>query len=218
MTRQRSFKRLVRARMEKTGEAYSAARAALLAGRSGNGTRAPQLATSDAAIRERTGRGWEEWFDLLDAQGATDMTHRDIARWLAAELGIDPLAWNAQAITHSYELTRGMREEGERDGGFAATVTRTIAAPPATLFDAVLEPARLGAWQLRERTSTRPRSARFDHGDGGARVHLTFAAKGDARATVTVDHRRLPDAAAAKRAKALWRERLDALRTEVERP
>ena len=31
MTRQRSFKRLVRTRMEKTGESYSAARAMLLA-------------------------------------------------------------------------------------------------------------------------------------------------------------------------------------------
>lgn len=26
---------------------------------------------SDAAIRERTGRGWDEWFALLDARGAT---------------------------------------------------------------------------------------------------------------------------------------------------
>jgi hypothetical protein len=32
MTRQRSFKRLVRLRMEKTGESYTAARASLLAG------------------------------------------------------------------------------------------------------------------------------------------------------------------------------------------
>ena len=31
MTRQKSFKRLVRARMEKTGESYTAARATLLA-------------------------------------------------------------------------------------------------------------------------------------------------------------------------------------------
>jgi hypothetical protein len=32
MTEHRSFKRLVRARMEKTGESYTAARASLLAG------------------------------------------------------------------------------------------------------------------------------------------------------------------------------------------
>src|SRR5918998_2110528 len=50
MTRQRSFKRLVRARMEKTGESYTAARALLLAAeKKADG---PRLETSDEAIRE----------------------------------------------------------------------------------------------------------------------------------------------------------------------
>ena len=57
MTRQKSFKRLVRARMEKTGESYTAARAVLLAARETAGAQAPPLVTSDEAIRQRTGRG-----------------------------------------------------------------------------------------------------------------------------------------------------------------
>ena len=76
MTKQRSFKRLVRTRMEKTGESYTAARAMLLTA----AEEKPVLATSDDAIRERTGRGWEEWFDALDEWGAADRTRRDIAR------------------------------------------------------------------------------------------------------------------------------------------
>jgi hypothetical protein len=87
MTRQRSFKRLVRARMEKTGESYTAARAVLLAAE----TPAPALATSDAAIRERTGRGWEEWFDALDEWGGGERSHREIARWVGEQLGVVPL-------------------------------------------------------------------------------------------------------------------------------
>src|SRR5688572_31170273 len=109
MTRQRSFKRLVRARMEKTGESYTAARAILLSADAPTAA----LATSDAAIRERTGRGWEEWFDLLDDWGATERSHRDIARWVAAQLGVDPLEWGAQAITMSYERARGGRAVGQ---------------------------------------------------------------------------------------------------------
>ncbi len=67
MTRHRSFKRLVRARMEKTGESYTAARASLLGGEEETETgKQPVLATTDARIRARTGRGWEEWFDRLD--------------------------------------------------------------------------------------------------------------------------------------------------------
>ena len=99
---------------------------------------------------------------------------------------------------------------------FAATVTRTVAASPEDLFSALLDPATLAAWELRERTATPPRSARFDHARDGSRVHVTVAAKGDARATVALDHRRLPDAAAADAMKALWRERLDALRAGLE--
>ena len=76
MTRQKSFKRLVRARMEKTGESYSAARAALLAADETKATEGPTLTMSDEAIRRRTGRGWEEWFDLLDEWGGTERRTR----------------------------------------------------------------------------------------------------------------------------------------------
>jgi hypothetical protein len=92
MTTQRSFKRLVRARMEKTGESYMAARAMLLAAddeATEKGRRV--LSTSDEEIRRRTGRGWEEWFDLLDDWGAAERTHRETARWVAAQQGVDPV-------------------------------------------------------------------------------------------------------------------------------
>ena len=60
MTRQKSFKRLVRSRMEKTGESYTAARAALLAAKEPKAIEGPALSMSDEAIRRTTGRGWEE--------------------------------------------------------------------------------------------------------------------------------------------------------------
>ena len=63
MTTQKSFKCLVRRRMDKTQESYTAARAALLAAQEEpKQSQAPPLATLDAEIRRRTGRGWEEWF------------------------------------------------------------------------------------------------------------------------------------------------------------
>src|SRR5688500_5360483 len=147
MSRQRSFKRLVRSRMEKTGESYTAARAMLLAaeeptpdGRGGRrggpaaGAETPPLATSDATIRERTGRGWEQWFALLDEWGAAELPHKEVARRVAAELGIHPLAWNAQAITASFERARGLGAVGERADGFAVTAQKTVAVPVERLF------------------------------------------------------------------------------------
>ncbi len=213
MTRQKSFKRLVRARMEKTGESYTAARAMLL---TASESAEPWLATSDEAIRERTGRGWEEWFDLLDEWGLNQ--HREIARRVAAELGIDPLAWNAQAITMSYERTRGLRAAGERADGFAVTAQKTVGVPVDRLFDAFVDGSLRARWlpedQLRERTATKPKSARFDWADGTTRVNVTFIAKGSS-STAAVEHARLADAGEAARMKAFWRERLSTLKAQL---
>ncbi len=204
MTVQKSFKRLVRSRMEKTGESYTAARASLLAA-------AEPLATSDEEIRSRTDRGWEEWFDLLDEWGAPERSHREKARWLAEQQGADPLAWNVQAIVQSYELARGLREVGEKDDGtFTVSVSKTVAVPVERLYDAFADE------RLSERTATRPRSARFDWDDGDSRVNVSFAPKGEAKSTVAVEHARLPDAGEAERMKAHWRERLTALKGELE--
>src|SRR2546430_602772 len=99
MTRHQSFKRLVRTRMAKTGESYTAARATLLAAREPDAGPRPALATSDEMIRQRTGRGWEEWFDLLDEAGLAERPHPDIARWGAQLQGGVPLPWAAPAGT-----------------------------------------------------------------------------------------------------------------------
>ncbi len=229
MTRHKSFKLLVRARMSKTGESYTAARASLLAGDASVPAAGPAplppaqrvLATSDDAIRSRTGRGWEEWFDALDAWGAPDRTHRDTARWVAEQLGVVPLAWAAQAVTGSYERARGLRAVGEHADGFAITASKTLAVPVDRLFAAFTDEDVRRRWlpdgPLRERTSTAPRSARFDWGDGTQRVHVTFAAKGEDRSTATLEHRRLADAEEADRMRRYWRERVSVLKAELER-
>jgi hypothetical protein len=221
MTRQRSFKRLVRTRMEKTGESYTAARAVLLAGVEQPVAAEQWLATSDERIRERTGRGWEEWFDLLDEWGAAERPHREISRWVADQLGIGPLVWEAQAVTSSYERARGLRAVGETEQGFAVSATRTVAVPVERLFDAVVDESQRVSWlpdgELSERTATRPRSARFDWGDGTTRVHVVFDSKGEHKSTMALQHVRLSDAGEAERMKAYWRERVGALKEELER-
>ena len=221
MTKQRSFKRLVRVRMAKTGEGYTAARAVLLAGApAGPDEQSAPLATTDEAIRERTGRGWEEWFDPLDESVAPGTSHRDIARWVADLLGIAPLAWNAQAITGSYERARRGGAVGQHEDGFTVHASRTVAVPIERLYDAFADPAVRTRWlpdaPLRERTSTRPRSARFDWGDDGSRVAVVFDVKDDGRSTVSVAHSRLPDKSGADAQKTWWRDRLVAVKTMLE--
>jgi hypothetical protein len=221
MTRQRSFKRLVRTRMVKTGESYTAARAVLLTADEPKAAARPVLATSDEAIRQRTGRGWEEWFDLLDEWGAADRSHREIARWVAEQQGIVPLAWNAQAVAGSYERVRGLRAVGEHEDGFAITASKTVAVPVEQLYEAFVDESLRARWlpdaELRQRTGLKPKSVRFDYGDGETRVIVGFVAKGEAKSTAALQHIRLADAAEAERMKAYWRERVATMKEVLER-
>ena len=219
MTRQRSFKRLVRARMGKTGESYAAARTSLLAAEEPKATDGPVLSMSEEAIRRRTGRGWEEWFDLLDEWGAADRTHTEIARWVAEEHAIK--GWDAQAVTVSYERASGRRAVGEHSDGFSITASKTVAVPVDRLYEAFVDESLRERWlpggQLRVRTASKPKSARFDWGDGETRVNVGFTAKGEAKSTVALEHERLPDAEEAERMKAFWRDRFAVLKERVER-
>jgi hypothetical protein len=217
MTRQRSFKRLVRMRMEKTGESYAAARAMLLSanGKSADGV---TLTMSDEAIRKRTGRGWEEWFELLDDWGAAERSHTEIARWITREQSID--GWSSQSVTVSYERARVGRALGEHADGFSVSASRTVAVPIDRLYQAFHNASRRKRWlpdgRLRMRTSIEPRSIRFDWGDGSTRVNVGFTEKGAGKSQVALEHSRLSSAQEADRMKAYWRERVRTLKEQLE--
>jgi hypothetical protein len=219
MTEHKSFKRLVRARMDKTGQSYTAARAALLVADQPKANQGPALPVSDAIMRQRTGRGWEEWFDLLDAWGAADRPRADALEWVAAEHAVE--GWSAQAVTVGYYRARGLRAVGEGPDGFTVTASKTVAVPVERLYEAFVDASVRGRWlpdaELRRRSALPPRSARFDWGDGTTRVNVFFTAKGADRSAAALQHERLPDGEAAERMKAFWRDRVAALKAELER-
>jgi Domain of unknown function (DUF4287) len=218
MTRQSSFKRLVRARMEKTGESYTSARASLLTAEEPKAAEGPALTMSDEAIRRRTGRGWEEWFDLLDEWGGVERPHREIAQWLADEHGIR--GWDAQSVTVTYERARGLRAVGENAEGFTVSASKTVAVPVERLYEAFVDESLRQRWlpdgELSVRTASEAKSVRFDWGDGETRVNVWFEAKGEAKSTAALQHERLPAGEEADRMKVYWRDRVAALKEVLE--
>ena len=125
MTTHKTLKHRVRARMEKTGERYTAARrnvtAAAAAPSSEDQRPTPTPSApppvSDEAVCKATGRGWDEWFAILDEAGAAGWKHPDIARWIVGEHGIS--SWWAQSVTVGFERARGIRAEHERPRALA---------------------------------------------------------------------------------------------------
>lgn len=226
MTEQKALKRRVRARMAKTGERYTTARSHLVpanreadAAAATAGRAVPPGMTSDDSMRSSTGRTWAEWIGILDAWGAADRPHREIARWLNQDQGVD--GWWSQQITVGYEIAIGRRVVGQRsDGRFSATATRTMGAPVEEVMDAVLDENRREAWlpgaRMRPRPSKAERTARFDWEGGASRVVFWLEPMGDAKSRVAMEHERLPDKSTTDAMKAYWRAALGRLRDLVE--
>ena len=180
-------------------------------------TMAEATKTSEA-LRQTTGRDYDEWFALLDSWGAPGRPFREISGFLTAEHGVSK--WWAQKLIVEYEQARGLRPAGVRsDGTFTVTASKTVGVPVERLFEAFVDAKLRRRWQpgakMRRRTAERGRSARFDWGDG-SRVNATFLAAGKGKSQVAVEHAKLSDAGAAEEMKTYWRERLSALKHVAE--
>lgn len=225
MTRQKSFKERIRARMDKTGESYATARRHLIEKADASArkqatprTIAPARKTEEA-VRTNTGRSWDEWFALLDGWDAKKRKHRDIARWLRDEQGVD--GWWAQSITVAYEQERGIRAPGQRaDGSYSVNASKTVAAPVADLYAAFEDEATrerwLGEFELRVRSARPGKSITADWEDGATRLSISFVAKGPDKSQVALAHEKVADARRADELKAFWRERMAALKKVLE--
>ncbi|HUQ19750.1 MAG TPA: hypothetical protein VM099_09075 [Gemmatimonadaceae bacterium] len=228
MTSQKDFKRVVRARMKKTGESYTSARAQIT--RKVAGTRAiaasvaPPPKTdlkdyakvagmSDAVIKEKTGCTWARWIKALDYHGAETMSHREIADLVSKTYKVP--SWWTQTVTVGYERIKGLRARGQRrDGTYEATKSRTFNVPVEKLYHSWADSKKRKRWlgnaTIRVRTATAPKSIRFGMEDGSI-VAVGFYPKGKDKSSVAVQHPKLPDRETANRVKQLWSERLEAL-------
>ena len=220
MTRQSTFKRKVRARIEKTGESYTAARRHLIeAGETPpTAPTAVEPRVSAEAVRNATGRTWSEWFELLDQWGGAQHGHGEIVERLTAHHGVG--GWWAQSVTVAYEQARGMRAPGQKADGWEVTASKTVNVPVERLFAAFTDEAERERWlpgaALGLRTATAPKSARYDWEDGSTRVVAGFESKGDGKSVVALAHQKLPDADSAEAMKAYWRERVQVLKEIAE--
>ena len=221
----KDLKRLVRARMKKTGEAYTTARTHLLKKpKSKTASKAAVTAaqnvdyaalagTSDVTIKAKTGCTWERWVRALDYHGAKEMSHRDIAAMVNKKYKID--GWWAQTVTVGYERIKGLRARGQRrDGTYEASKSRTFDVPVATLFEAWADASLRRRWlegeHVKVRTATAPKSMRLGWSDGTI-IAIGFEAKGKSKSSVAVQHTKLPDRSTADRLKDYWSDRLDTL-------
>lgn len=168
MTEQKKLKKVIRARSQKTGESYAAARRQVLLARDKDNqdsredkdkpseapapVAAPVTAPArkrgeltDESARKATGHGFDHWFAVLEAFGAAGKGHTAAAAHLYKDHGVP--GWHAQGITVAFERSRGLREMNQScTGKFQVSVTKTVPAPVAEVVDALKSAERRAAW------------------------------------------------------------------------
>ncbi len=215
MPKQKDLKRLVRARMQRTGEAYTTARLHVLRTtepkRPDRTGYARAAGMSDSSVAKATGRSWAEWVRFLDEAGAARQSHRHITS-LVSSAGTP--SWWTQMVTVGYERIRGLRARGQRrDGAYSATKSRTFEVPVDTLFEAFADEATRRRWLpsgISVRTARPHKAMRLTWKDDTV-VAVGFTAKGRTKSTVAVEHQKLPTRAAADALKHAWADYFDRL-------
>lgn len=200
MTKQKDLKRIVRSRMQKTGESYTAARLHIV--RKKEADLAGIAGMSDAAVKKATGRSWDEWVKRLDAAGAMSKPHREIVKI------VDAGNWWSQMVTVGYERIRGLRDKGQRrGGGYEAGKSRTFNVAVKKLYDAFVKSVPSNATV---KSATPNKRVRLSWDDGTI-VEAIFMSKAPAKSAVAVTHQKLPDKASVEKMKVLWGDRLATL-------
>jgi len=172
---------------------------------------------SDAAVHRATGRGWTEWFELLDEAGAVSRSHPEIVAAVRRHGGVS--SWWEQMIAVAYERARGLRRKHEKPDGFQISVSRTFDTDPGSLFSMWEAPSSRRPWLQAAvadagsgwSTSRRPSQLRGPWGPPGSRLDVSFAEVAPGRTRVTVRHHKLPDAEQAEIWKRRWRAALASL-------
>ncbi len=173
----------------------------------------------DEALEKKTGKKWEEWFRILDHAGATTMNHADIAKYLFGQLNVP--GWWCQMVAAGYEQARGTKDEHQTATGFEISVSKTIAAATKSAYNAwndeKIRPRWLPNTPIVIHKATANKSMRVTWTDGKKSVDVNFYPKGTEKCQVVVQHRLLAEAKAANRMKSFWSERLDKLKTILEK-
>lgn len=168
---------------------------------------------SPEAIKNGTGKDWEEWVEILDAAHATAMDHAAIAKYVLDNF--DLTGWWAQGVAIGYEHAKGMRPRGMTSDGFAANASKTLNMPVEKAWllwaDDDLRAQWLDAELITKTTATESKSFHGRWNADDSRVSVHFTAKGDAKSSFGVQHRRLAGPDEIESRKAYWKDAIGRL-------
>jgi|SRR5215469_10044972 len=169
---------------------------------------------TDAGIKERTGKGWDQWFAALDKAGAAKLDHGGITDILTGKMKVGP--WWSQMIAVSYERARGLRAMNQKcNGEFAVSVSKTLPVDLSMLYRAVADDKERAKWfpkgAFEASSKTKDKYFRGAWGRKGARLEIGFFARGEGKAQIALQVNKLEGPEAVESERALWKKAMEKL-------
>lgn len=202
-------------------------------------TTAPTTKLTDVQCKNATGKTLKQWFAFLDEREALQAGRREATKMLQAEGLKDD--WWLITIAAEYEIAKGIVEKDGKPKGYAICATKTINAPIDTVYEAWTTAQQLSQWLGAKCTIDLKVDGQFKCADGqggefkrirenkdlrftwlhdsmspGSLVDVAFAAKGDTKTGITLNHARIQSRADADALRASWGSSLDALKAHLE--
>lgn len=172
---------------------------------------------SDEAVKAKTGKTWKQWFAVLDKASGQSLSHKDIVTVLEDKHGVPP--WWCQMVTVEYERARGLRARHEKTDGFSVSVSKTIAADLAAVYDATANARTRKTWfpagTFVQSSATENKYFRGSWNDA-ARLDIGFYAKGPGKAQIALQVNKLGKEADVAREREAWKAALEKLKTKLE--
>lgn len=167
---------------------------------------------STDAVARRTGKTWDDWFEVLDTAGAQTLDQRGIIAILAQKHGIGP--WWQQMIAVGYESLRSKSEKAAVADGFQINSNCTLDAPVTRVFKLWNDPGERARWLSDERFvvrgATTDKVIRARWGKGNSHVAVSFSEK-SGKTEVNVEHHQIESRSAADQMKTYWSKKLGLL-------
>lgn len=182
----------------------------------GNQTRAESI----SGIERASGRAWDAWVELFEAQNAAKLSHPEIAK-IARQAMPDTLAnpdWWAQGTAIAYEQHAGLRVPGQSsDGFFRVSASRTMPLDRDAAIQAWVaahgEAAEHRGCEVQKPRSSRTEKRSFWRFDleGAGRIEVSAAPKGDDKVTLGVNHEGMTSGEEIEEWRAYWKSLLASL-------
>jgi hypothetical protein len=167
-----------------------------------------QRSMSDVAVKAKTGKTWPEWFAILDAAGASKMTHRQIITLLHEQHNL--IGWWGQSVTGEYERARGLRNRNQTPDGYEANISKTFAGDADAVMhifsdtrkrNRLLGDVKAGVSSINETSRTV-----YLKWPDGTRPNIRIVSKSESKVQVVVQHTKLASAEDVAKMKAYWKE------------